>query len=121
MGLERDGVAILEIDQQPPLEHQEELVLIIVVMPVKVTLNHPESDHRLVDRRQRLVEPGLVGGDLRRDVDERQAAVLVVEMDVVLLAAHALSSLALLTARRRALNAVSPLRCLTTSRCNRPT
>ena len=46
MGLERDRVAILEIDQQPSLEHQEELVLVIVVMPVKVTLDHPESDHR---------------------------------------------------------------------------
>src|SRR5690242_16547542 len=52
-------------------------------MPVEVALDHPEANHRVVDRGQRLVEPWLMRGDLRRQIDQRQASELVVEMDVV--------------------------------------
>src|SRR6185312_10598278 len=42
-----------------------------------------EADHRVVDRGQRLVEPRLVRRDLGRQVDQREAPELLVEMDVV--------------------------------------
>ena len=79
MRLEHDGVAILQIDQQLTLEHQEELIRVVVMVPVEVTLDHAQAHHGVVDRGQGLVEPWLVLGDLRRNVDQREAAELVVE------------------------------------------
>src|SRR5215216_1265871 len=59
-----------------------------VAVPVELAFDDPEADDAVVDGRERLVEPGLVGGDLGRDVDQLEAAVLVVEMDVVVHRSH---------------------------------
>jgi hypothetical protein len=83
VALERHRVAVLEVDQQPAVEHEEELVLVVVLVPVEVAFDDAEPDDGVVDRRQRLVEPGVVAGDLRRDVDQREAPVLVLELDVI--------------------------------------
>ena len=50
----------LDVDQQPALEDEEELVLVVVLVPVEVAVEDAQADDRVVDRRERLVEPGLV-------------------------------------------------------------
>ena len=44
--LERDGLAVLEVDEQPPLEHEEELVLVVVLVPVEVALDDRRGARR---------------------------------------------------------------------------
>jgi hypothetical protein len=80
---EDERVLSLDVDVQLAFEHEEELVLRFVLVPVEVALDHPEPDDRLVHGRQRLVEPGLDARRLRADVDPLQLAVLVVEVDPV--------------------------------------
>jgi hypothetical protein len=41
--LERDGPLALQVDQEPPLEDDEELVLGLVAVPVEVALEDPEA------------------------------------------------------------------------------
>src|SRR5205085_4492184 len=71
------------------LEHEEELVLLVVLVPVEVALENAEPDDGVVHRRERLVEPGVMRRGLGTDVDVRKLAVLVVEVDVVVV--HAFS------------------------------
>lgn len=78
-----NSVTIVEIDEQLAFENQEELVLVIMLVPVELALDDPEPYDGVVDRGQGLVEPGFVGLYLRRDVDQREAAVLVIEVNVV--------------------------------------
>ena len=74
---------VLDVDQQPALEHEEELVLVVVLVPVEVAFDDPQAHDGVVDLGQRLVEPRLVRGGLGGDVDERAVGVLDVELDVV--------------------------------------
>jgi hypothetical protein len=83
VGLERHGLGVLEVDEQPALEHEEELVLVVVLVPVEVALDDTQAHDGVVDLRQRLVEPRLMRGGLGRDVDERAVGVLDDELDVV--------------------------------------
>jgi hypothetical protein len=74
-------LALVEVDQQLSLEHQEELILVEVLVPVKVALDHSEPDHHVVDARQGLVEPPLAGAlDLGGKVDQVGLNVLVVQV-----------------------------------------
>src|SRR5271166_1628311 len=43
-----DGAA-LQVDQEPSLQDVEELILIVVLVPVVLALNDAEPDHRVVD------------------------------------------------------------------------
>ena len=47
--LEHDGVRVLDVDLQLPREHEEELVLDVVLVPVEVALDHAEAHDRVVD------------------------------------------------------------------------
>ena len=69
---EHDGLPVLQVDVELAFEHEQELVGVVVLVPVELTLDHAEADHRVVDRGQRLVEPGFVLGGFRGDVDERE-------------------------------------------------
>jgi hypothetical protein len=59
-----------------------------VLVPMEVALEDAESHDRTVHSGERLVEPRLVSRDLSWDVDQGEAAVLVVEVDVVILSAR---------------------------------
>jgi hypothetical protein len=67
---ERDRVGTFDIDQQLTVEDQKELVLVVVLVPMKISVDHTESDESIVDRCERLVEPRLMGGSLGRHVDQ---------------------------------------------------
>ena len=67
---ERDRVGALDVDQQLTLEDEEELVLVVVLVPVKISVDHAESDDGIVYRYERLVEPRLMGGCLGGHVDQ---------------------------------------------------
>src|SRR4051794_39675852 len=85
VAVERDRVAVLEVDEQPAVEDEEEFVGVVVLVPVEVPVEHADADDGVVDRGQGLVEPRLVPGGLLPHVDEREMAVLLVEADVVVL------------------------------------
>src|SRR3954469_2280756 len=91
--LERHRLAALDVDHEPAVHDEEELVLVVVLVPVEVALDHAETDDGVVDARERLVEPRLVRGGLGADVDELEGAELLVEADVlVALRAYARSA-----------------------------
>src|SRR5262249_7136500 len=76
--------AALEIDEKPSVDDVEELVLLLVLVPVILALEHPEPHNRVVDLRQRLVVPAIsarVSQGLQ--VDELQGLVQNVEMSSV--------------------------------------
>ena len=57
-----DG-AVFEVDDESTLDHVEELVEVIVLVPVIFALDDAEPDDRVVHLAERLVVPGM--GDLR--------------------------------------------------------
>ncbi len=69
-------------------EDEEELVGVVVLVPVEVAFDHTEPDDAAVDVGQRLVEPRRVRRGLGGEVDQRELPVLVVQVDVVTLFAH---------------------------------
>jgi len=76
---EDDRVAPLDVEVQFPVEHQEELVLVVVLMPMVLAVEHAQPDQRIVHRGQRLIEPrNRYGIRFRIDVDRRQRSELVV-------------------------------------------
>src|SRR5581483_8559786 len=76
---------ILELDHQLAFEHEEELIFVIVLVPVEVTLDDAQPDNRLVHLGERFVEPRGVGGGFGVHVDLRELLVLRLEVDVVAL------------------------------------
>lgn len=67
---ERDRVGAFDIDQQLTVEDQEELVLVVVLVPVKISVDYAKPDDGIVDRYERLVEPRQMGGRLGGHVDQ---------------------------------------------------
>jgi hypothetical protein len=67
---ERDRRGSFEVDQELTVEDEEELILIVVLMPVEVSVDHAGSHHRVVDRGERLVELWLARRGLGGDVDQ---------------------------------------------------
>jgi hypothetical protein len=51
---------VFQVDEQLARHHEEKLVLLVVVMPVKFTLNDTKSNDTVVDRTKRLIEPFLL-------------------------------------------------------------
>ena len=49
--------AAFDVDEQLALDHVEELVVVIVFVPVVFAFNHSQADHRFVHLAERLVEP----------------------------------------------------------------
>ena len=65
MAIESDGLRVLDVDQELSVQDQEELVLVVVLVPVELALDDAEPNDRVVDGRQGLVEPRLgARGDL---------------------------------------------------------
>src|SRR5262249_32888362 len=73
--------AVLEVDEEAALEHEEELVVLVVLVPVVLTLEDAEADDRVVHLAERLVVPGVVAlRDERGHVDDAQGRELDVEV-----------------------------------------
>ena len=67
-GRELDGAA-LQIHQQLALEHEEEFVLAVMLVPVKLALEDADSRHAVVDAAQGLVPPRRLGVGKAFDVN----------------------------------------------------
>lgn len=74
------GTVVGESSRRADPSAREELVLVVVPVPVKFALDDPEAHHGVVDGGQPLIEPRLARRDLGRDVDQLRRAVLVVEI-----------------------------------------
>jgi hypothetical protein len=75
---------ILEIDKQLAADHVEELIFVVVLMPMIFAVDNSEPDDRLVHFAQRLVVPLIAARiDERRDVNHFQRAVQNIEPGVV--------------------------------------
>src|SRR5262245_61999210 len=74
----------LEVEQQPALEHEEELVLAVVLVPVELALEDAEPSDAVIHETERLVPPP-VGARLREraDVEGRERRELHVGVDRV--------------------------------------
>jgi hypothetical protein len=63
----------IEIDQEESLEHEEELVVVLMLVPVILALHDAEPDDRVVHAADRLIPPFVLDrGDHRieRDLGE---------------------------------------------------
>src|SRR6202034_4135884 len=70
----------------PSLEHEKELVFVLVAVPVdELALDHGKSNDAIVHARERLIHPRFIPLTLRGNGDLRQLTVLVVVPDVVVL------------------------------------
>src|SRR6266496_1392538 len=89
----RDRHALVHTKDEwlPPLhlEHEPELVFVLVAVPVdELALDHGKSDDGVIHARERLIHPRLIPRALCGDVDQRKLTVLVVISDVVVLHTH---------------------------------
>src|SRR5438309_11020712 len=76
----------LHLELEPSLEHEKELVFVLVAVPVdELALDHSESNDAVIHARERLIHPRLIPLTLRGNVDLRQLTVFVVVPDVVVL------------------------------------
>src|SRR5436190_4733678 len=71
---ERDRLAAGDVDQQLAVDDEEELVLVVVLVPMELAVDHAEADRGIVDASERLVEPRLVRGRFGRNVDQLEVA-----------------------------------------------
>jgi hypothetical protein len=55
---ELDRLRMFDVDQELSLEHEKELVFVVVLVPVAVPFDDAEPDDGVVDPRQGFVEPG---------------------------------------------------------------
>src|SRR3954469_23382214 len=76
----------LHLDLELSLEHEKELVFVLVAVPVdELALDYGKSDDRVIHARERLIHPRLIPRALCGYVDPRKLTVLVVISDVVAL------------------------------------
>src|SRR5437588_3949608 len=79
----------VHLELELSLEHEEELVFVLVAVPVdELALDHGKSDDGVIHARERLIHPRLIPCALCGDVDLRKLTVLVVISDVVVLHTH---------------------------------
>jgi hypothetical protein len=72
---------ITEVDEEATFDDIEELVLLIMLMPVLLPLYHPESHNGFVDLTKGLIVPLVSAGvDQRLDIDELLGTELNVEV-----------------------------------------
>ena len=68
--VELDG-AVLQVNEELPLQHEEELVLVVVLVPVELALEAADADDAVVDLGERAVPPGVVyGAEERPEVNQ---------------------------------------------------
>src|SRR5271157_3904657 len=83
MGIESDGPAF-QVNKESATENEEELVLSVMLVPMKLPVQHTQSHDRVVHPAEGLVRPFLFGGGNKHwHVDQLQTAELDVEVDVV--------------------------------------
>ncbi len=86
-GLERNRavfVPALNIDQQLPANYVEELIVIVVPVPVVFALDRGHAHHGIIDLAEGLIEPLVIAGaGNRMDIDEFERAVQDVEASFV--------------------------------------
>src|SRR3954469_15210657 len=79
----------LYLELELSLEHEKELVFVLVAVPVdELALDHGKSDDGVTHARERLIHPRLIPHTLCGDIDLRKLTVLVVISDVVVLHTH---------------------------------
>src|SRR4029453_12226451 len=82
-GCELDRPAF-QVNYEAPLDHVEELILLVVLMPVELALHDAEPYDGLVHSTQRLVIPRVLAGiDECLNVNELQGSVPLVQVDRV--------------------------------------
>ena len=75
---------ILELDHEAAGHDVEELVEVVVFVPVLLAFDHAEAHHRLVDLAEGLVVPRHIAGiDQHRYIDDLERAESNVEMCLV--------------------------------------
>src|SRR5215471_8050783 len=52
----------LQLDHKPAIDHVEELIFSVVLVPVKLSLHHAKPHDAIVDPAERLVIPGISAG-----------------------------------------------------------
>lgn len=77
MSLESNRLPTLSVHIEFAVQHEEKFVLVVVLMPGELALEYPETNDRVVHRRQCLIEPGLTRCHLVRNVDDGQLSVSV--------------------------------------------
>ena len=84
MRFEGDG-PVLQVNEEPSLEDEEELVFLLVLVPVEFSLHHAEADDRVIDPAERLVVPLVLGGrDEAWNVNKLKEVELGFQVDGVL-------------------------------------
>ncbi len=84
MRFEGDG-PVFQVNEEPSLEDEEELVFLVVLVPVEFSLHHAEANDTLVDPAERLVVPLVLGGcDEAWDVNKLKEVELGLQVDSVL-------------------------------------
>jgi hypothetical protein len=72
--------AAFQVNEQRTLDDEEELVVLVVLMPVVLSFDHPCADDRIVDLAEGLIEPLIFAGIGKRlDVYDLQGSVQNVE------------------------------------------
>ena len=75
---------VLEVDNEATVENKEELVIVVVLMPMILTLQDAKPNDRIVDPAERLVIPAVSARfDQRWNVYDAQGRIKNVEMGCV--------------------------------------
>ena len=75
--------SLFQINQQPALDNIEKLVVIIVLVPMILALDHANANDRRVDLAERLIEPRLTGVRKRFLIDHLQRSVQNIKSRIV--------------------------------------
>ncbi len=75
MFVQLDRALAIDVEPYRAVEHEKELILFVVLVPGKVSFEESDAYDGIVHRRQRLVEPRSVRGDLGWNIDDAQRAV----------------------------------------------
>lgn len=81
--IERDGLGIFDFNDELAFDHIEELILVVMLVPVEISVDDTESDHAIIDIDEALVPPGLDAVCERLDVHVFERSEFGVEMDLV--------------------------------------
>ena len=88
--------AILEIDDKVPLQDKEELVVVVMFVPMVLALHDPEANNGVVHLAERLVIPWIITGSHQgRNVHQAESWKLDIEVSgvrVILLFVHGLEN-----------------------------
>ncbi len=75
---------IFKVDDEPAIQNEEELVIVVMFVPMILALHYTEPNHGIVDLAKRLVVPAIrSGGHQRGHVDRAQRRKLDVEIGCV--------------------------------------